>query len=188
MVPLSRTLSILELWVQRQFGTFLKETGSYDLEKENGTLVASRTIRNVYPKVIGPGEKVICFDAGRLDGVDITEETSLIPRVEVDRARVENIKFPVTDIQLSAGVYGGIKALGRVENTTDELYEDIRVAVFLYDTNDMPIGLLRASLPSRLAPGEKVGFEANEFSSQGSIGIELVARFEAVAYPMQYNW
>ena len=190
------TNSIGTTWIQTIFevtntGTvdLYFSSGSYDLENQDGSLVASRTMVSVYPNVVSPGEKAYYYEETILDnysgdGSDLV----LLPRISVKDAKIENIRFPVTDITISDNSYLGIKTMGRVENTSSEDESMVYIAIVFYDENNQPIGLDFTILMDVLAAGDKIGFETTALSLPPSVTVDSVASYEAFAYPLQFQF
>lgn len=163
-------------------------SGSFDLETQEGVLIASKSLVSVYPEVISPGEKAYYYEETILDnysgdGSDLV----LLPRVYAKEARIENTRFPVTDIVISDSVYG-LKTLGRVENTSAEDESVVYVAIVFFDANDQPIGLDFTILMDGLAAGDKIGFESLAFGLPSDFTADSVARYEAYAYPSRFQF
>lgn len=159
--------------------------GSYDLEDSAGKLIESRSIVSVYPSVISPGEKGYLYEETTLDAAPEGELT-VIPHVKADPAKVQNIRYNVSDVELSADEFSGIKALGRVENTTTEDDGLANVVIVLKDVNNAAIGVLFTFVD--INAGDKVGFSTSGFSLPPSVTIDAIASFEAFAYPTQFQF
>lgn len=190
------TNSIGTTWIQTIFevtntGTvdLYFSSGSYDLENQDGSLVASRTMVSVYPNVVSPGEKAYYYEETILDNYsgDVSDLV-LLPRISVEDAKIENIRFPVTDITISDDSYLGIKTMGRVENTSSEDESMVYIAIVFYDENNQPIGLDFTILMEVLAAGDKIGFETTALSLPPSVTVDSVASYEAFAYPLQFQF
>ena len=163
-------------------------SGSFDIETQEGTLVASKTSVSVFPEVISPGEKAYYYRNIELDnysgdGSDLV----LFPRAYVNEARVKNTRFPVTDIVISDSDYR-LKTLGRVENTSAKDEHIVHVAIVFFDANDQPIGVDTTILMDGLAAGDKIGFETKTSSLPSDVTAENIASYEAFAYPLQFQF
>ena len=109
------TNSIGTVWVQTiveitNTGTtnLYLSSGSYDLEDASGNLIGSKTMVSAYPSVLAPGEKGYMYEETILD--DTTDgELIVLPREDIEEAKVELIRFPVTDTKISNGNYGRVK-------------------------------------------------------------------------------
>ena len=159
-------------------------SGSYDLEDASGSLIASRSMVSAFPNVIAPGEKGYMYEETILDQ-PVEGELKAIPRVKIDEATVELIRYNVTDTKLAAGTYGGIKALGRVENTSSESANSTYVVAFLYNADGKCIGQMFTIITDELAPGDKIGFEMSGMSLPDDVSLETIAEAVYYAYPMQ---
>lgn len=121
---------------------------------------------------------------------DIGEgELTVIPRLDIKEATVDLIRYPVSEVEISAGQYGGLKALGRIENTgTEDSSGLVYVAVVLKDSSGVPIGHMFTILTDALKAGEKIGFEVSSFALPDDITVENAASFEVFAYPLQMQF
>lgn len=187
--------SIGTIWIQALFeventGTkpLYLSFGAYDLENETGALIKSSSMVSVYPDVIDPGEKAYYYEETTLDNVVDLIELNIIPRPSVEEAKIDNIRFPVTDFSITNTQYGDLKMLGRIENTSDESQTWIYIAAILFDENDVPIGQMFTILTEEIAAGDKIGFEGSSFSLPENITAENIARHEVFAYPLQIQF
>lgn len=163
-------------------------SGSYDLEDENGKLVASSSMASTYPEVISPGEKAYMYEENMLDEA-VDGKLTVLPRPDVKKATVENIRYGVTDVEISSNKYGYIKAIGRVENTTSKDEDGmIYVVIILKDANGTPIGQIFTIIMDDLAAGDKIGFEASAMSLPDDVTEESVSSYDVFAYPMQMQF
>jgi len=186
--------SIGTIWVQiivevKNTGTvpLYLSTGALDLEDSSGALVRSISMVSAYPDVIDPGEKGWYYEETTLD-IDEVIDLVVLPRPDIRRARIDNIRFNVTDVSLSDAQFGGIRMMGRVENTHDEEHSMTYVVAILYDGNDIPIARLFTIIMEPFAPGDRIGFEGSSMSLPRDMTTNDVARFEAFAYPMQMQF
>jgi hypothetical protein len=187
--------SIGTVWVQSIFVVtntgatpLYLSSGAYDLEDESGTLVKSRSLVSVCPNVINPGEKAYYYEETTIDISDAIDVT-ILPRADVKVAKVDCIRYPITDVSLSEGSFGsGIKVLGRIENNTDTDESLVNIAIILFDSNDVPIGVIHTFLTEYLDAGAKIGFEASSFSFPDDITVDSVARYEVYGYPTQMQF
>ena len=177
---------IVEIENTGSFDLFL-ESGSCDFEDMEGNLVASKDM-SVYPQIIAPGEKAYYYDEMILDTLTEPADLKIIPRPEIMESTTEHITYSVTDISIMDNRYGGVKVIGRVENTTESEESMIYVAITLFNEAAEPIGLVFTILIDDLAPGEKVGFEATAMSLPDEITADSVASYTAVAYPYQFQF
>lgn len=163
------------------------DSGSYDLEDSEGKLIASQSYVSTYPNVLAPGEKGYMYEETTLDK-EVDGELTVIPRVDVKEAKVNLVRLPVTDTEISDGSYGGLDMLGRVENNTDETQSSVYVVAFLYDEAGACIGQMFTILMDDLAAGEKVGFEMASFSIPDTVTASAVADYVVYAFPYQYQF
>jgi hypothetical protein len=180
--------SIGTVWVQAVFEiTNVGDTelylgsGACDIEDKDGNLVKSIRMISSYPTVLAPGESGFYHETTTLD-VDSAIDVVILPRPDIKRGRIENVRLDVTDVSFSEQ-HGRVRARGRVENTTDELQSSVTVAILLYDSNDIPIGVISTTLMEDIAVGDRIGFEASAFSLPPNVTPDSIARYEAFAYP-----
>lgn len=162
-------------------------SGSYDLEDGSGNLIKSSTMVSTFPDVISPGEKAYMYEETTLDNA-VEGSLVVLPRLSVEKATVENIRFTVTDVEISTDQYGQLKAMGRVENTSGEESSMTYIVVILKDSGGTPIGQMFTILTDTLAAGDKIGFETTEMALPDDVTAEQVASFEVYAYPMQMQF
>lgn len=163
-------------------------SGSYDLEDAEGNLVASSSLVSTYPEVISPGEKAYMYEENMLDE-EVEGELTVLPRPDVKKAKVENIRYQVTDVEIVPDTFSGVKAKGRVENTTDQDADGmVYVVLILKNSEGAPIGELFTILTDDLAAGDKIGFEATSLMLPDDVTADQVAGFDAFAYPMQMQF
>lgn len=163
-------------------------SGSYDLEDASGALVASRSYVSTFPSVIAPGEKGIMYEETILDNYSGDGNLTVIARPSVEEAKVELIRYSVTDVSVTEDQYFGVNVLGRVENTTDEAATMAYVVAIFYDANNIPIGSAFTILLDELAAGSKVGFEFSGFSLPDDFTAANIANTVMYAYPEQYQF
>lgn len=165
------------------------DDAAYDLEDINGNLITSQRYVTFFPNVIEPGEKAYLCDVITLDEYVDSSDIVVKPRGEAHAARIDRVRYDVTDISIKENKYGYISVLGRIENTskTEENYVFI-VALFFNESGEM-IGSDYTSLTEKFSPGEKVGFELNCYSLPDSVTTETIAETVIIAYPYksQYN-
>ena len=188
------TNSIGTVWVQTiveitNTGTtnLYLSSGSYDLEDASGNLIGSKTLVSAYPSVLAPGEKGYMYEETILD--DTTDgELIVLPREDIEEAKVELIRFPVTDTKISNGNYGRVKMTGRIENTSNETQNFVYIVAFLYDDNGVCIGQIFTILTEDLAAGDKIGFEMSSLTLPDDVSAESIADYVIYAYPLQYQF
>lgn len=162
--------------------------GSYDLEDSAGKLIASRSTVSAYPDVISTGEKGYMYEETTLDN-PVEGALTVIPRISADKAKVDNIRYSVTDVEISNDTYGGVKALGRIENTFSEDSSGlVYITLIMKNSDGKPIGLMFTILSEVLKAGDKIGFEMSGFSLPDDITADSVAGYEVFAYPLQMQF
>lgn len=163
-------------------------SGAYDLEDENGALVASKTMVSAFPSVLAPGEKGYMYEETTLDNFGGGALT-VLPRPDVSEAKVDLVRYALSDISISNGQYGGVSVLGRIENTTSEDTDGmVYISGFFYDANGTPIGSAFTILTDTIAAGDKIGFELSGFSLPDDVTVDIIADSIFYAYPLQYQF
>ena len=161
------------------------ETGTIDIEYSDGTLAQTLSMVSVYPQVIAPGETAYYFEETTYDGTD-TSGLKLVPHVKVEKAKVDLIRFEVSDLQLKDEDFFGAKVIGRVANNTEKEESMIYVVANLFNADGKLIGQQFDILTDGLAAGDKIGFETSSLSSD--LEVSDIANYEVIAFPYQYQW
>lgn len=156
-----------------------------ELETENGSLFAVQNYINAYPQIISPGENAYYFESIMLDSAP---EGILydVWNIKHAQSKVPKIQFPVTDVKISSDSFGYIKAIGRVENTSNVDQSLVYVSVMLFDENNVPIGHTFTFVD--VAANDTKGFECMFLNTSNDININSVASYTVVAYPNQFNY
>lgn len=162
-------------------------SGTIDLEDADGHLVDSMSLVSVYPQVLQPGETAWYYEETTLDEAPASE-LKAIPHVDVEKAKVDCIRYEVSDVTVSDEQYGDVKITGRVENTTSEGKSMVYISIFLYDADDKLLAHAFTILTDELKAGDKIGFSASTFAAPDSVTADSVARFEVYAYPTQFQF
>lgn len=162
-------------------------SGTYDLETADGFLVTSNSMVSTYPQVIAPGEKGYMYEEDMLDE-RVDGELTVKPRPDIEKATIEDIRYTVTDVEISPDKYNGLKVKGRVENQTEEDAPGMVYVVFiLKDAAGVPIGQV-FTIVDELPAGDKVGFEASGLSLPDDVTADTVASYDVYSYPSQFQW
>lgn len=162
-------------------------SSAYDLEAEDGTLVAAQSYVSCFPDVLAPGETGYMYEETTIDNYSGDGALTVIPHLDVENSSVEPVRYEVTDLTVSDDEYLGVSVMGRVANTTDTDGEMVYVTVVLLDANGDPLGLMFTIIDS-LAAGDQQGFEATAMSMPDSVNADAVASTEVYAYPYQPNF
>lgn len=164
-------------------------SGSFDLEDADGNLVTSKSLVSTYPNVLAPGEKGYMYEETVLENYSGDGDLTLSARPDVEKAKVDLIRYETTDVTVSDKEFGGVGVMGRVENTTDEAADGmVYIVAFFYDESGVPIGSAFTILSEDLEPGSKIGFEFTGFSLPDDITADAVASTTVYAYPLQYQF
>lgn len=161
-------------------------SGSIDLEDENGTLVDVLNYVSVYPQIISPGEKAYYFENTIIDEVSENDVLNLVLHPDIEEATIEKSSFPVTDVVFTDDDFSGIEATGRVENTSDEDESMLYVVIVLFDASNKPMAVLMTI--EDVDSGVKKGFTATALSISDDITAASVARYEVYAYSYQFQF
>lgn len=162
-------------------------TGTMDLEDESGHLVDSRSMVSAFPEVLQPGETGVYYEEASLD-IDVSTKLTVIPHVKVDKAKVDCIRYEVSDLELKNEEYGGVTLTGRVANTTNEEGVLVYITVVYYDANNEIVATAFTILSDNLAAGDKIGFSAPTFSVPDSVKTDIIDHYEVFSYPTQYQF
>ena len=160
-------------------------SGTMDLEDETGHLVKSMSMVSVFPSVIQPGETAIYYEETTLDE-SVEGDLSVIPHVDVAKAKVDLVRYEVSDLELKDSQYGGVELTGRVENTTQEDGKLVYISAVFYNGDNEPIGSAFTILTNDLVAGDKIGFSANTLSLP--ITADEIDHYDVFAYPTQMQF
>lgn len=161
------------------------ECDSIDYEDADGHLLAIDNLPDVFPPVIGPGERGYMFSSRMLDDpLDPDAEISFKDHDSLRKATVQNVRLQVTEINVSQN---GKKVLGRVWNNTKEKQSLVSISGVVFN-NRKCIGYFDTSIVSEIPVDGKASFEtyvhflSDEYSSQE------ITSYEVYAYPMTIQW
>lgn len=164
-------------------------SGKFDIEDKSGNLLASRSIVSVSPQVISPGEKAYYCEAMMLDGIEAGADLTIVPTVDIEKAKVVKKEYPVIDVKFTDAGWEGGRFIGRVENNTSEEISYIHVEAVLFDKDGKPLGVASTYITDKIAPNSKSGFD---FTTYGdipfSIDFDDVASYKIIAYGNQYQF
>lgn len=161
---------------------------SVDIEDAKGHLVQTRSYLSAYPQVLLPGETALIAESISLDNDPGVNELSVIPHLNIDKAKVQCIRYKVTDESFTNDRYTGLKMTGRVENTTNQTESMVYVVVNLYDANHHGVGQLYTIITDDLRPGEKIGCSLSDLSASDTISIDSIVSYEIFAFPLQFQF
>lgn len=162
-------------------------SASYDLEDASGSLVAAQSYVSVFPDVLNPGEKGYLYEETILDQADLDAEYTVIPHLTIEPAKIDCIRYDVSELSLVEEEYLGPKVMGRVENSTEEDGTMVYVTAILYNAENTPSGIIFTILDS-IPAGEKIGFEATAYSLPDDVTADQVASYTVYAYPTQFQF
>ena len=162
-------------------------SGTMDLEDADGHLVDSISMVSVYPPVLQPGETAWYYEETILDQAPESDLT-VVPHVDVSKAKVACIRYEVSDVSLVDEEFGGIKITGRVKNTTEEDGSGVYVAVNMYNADNEFIGQAFTILDNDLKSGDQMGFSASTFGSFDIFETANVDHYDVYAFPLQFQF
>ncbi len=165
------------------------ESGRFDIENPDGTLFASKNYISAYPQIISPGEKGYYYDASTLEGADLNAQYKIVPKIEAVKSTSPKIRLTAKEFRIEDTEYFGMKAIGRVENTSEQEQKSAHVTVVCFDEEQKPIYVF-SGYADDMKPGDVVGEEISEFASVPGLTAESIKNFEVYVYPTQYqfNW
>lgn len=155
-----------------------------DVEDASGALVATLDLGTSVPEVIDPGETAYYVETSTLD-VALPEGYQLVPHAKFGE-HAAPVRYPVSDVSLKDTDYFGVKAVCRVENSTDESISSPRVSIILLGDDGHAVAQL-LTYGDEIAPGEKMGVELGALSMAPSITADSVSGYVAYAEPM-FQW
>lgn len=160
-------------------------SGGYDLETSDGALFDTESLVSVYPTVLEPGEKGYYREETTLDEAPDGDLT-VIPHPDIKAAKIETIRFPVSDESIKPDDFNGLKMQGRVTNDSDEDESLLTVAAILYDADGRCIGVLNGY--SDVPAGETMGFSISSMNLPEAVTPDAVASYTIYAYPLQMQF
>ena len=158
---------------------------SIDLEDEDGKLVDTLELVSAYPEVLQPNETAYYYEETIYEGEE-TKGIKAIPHVKVEKAKVDCIRYELSEIQVKDTDYLGVKITGRVKNVTEEEGTMVYIVANLFDKDGAMIGQAFTILSDGLAAGDKVGFEISTLTSD--LKAKDIASYEIYAFPSQYQF
>ncbi len=161
-------------------------SGTLDIEDDSGALVTTLRMVTVYPQVLLPGETAYYYEETTLDESVSQEGLKIVPHIDVKKAKVDCIRYEVTEVQVKDSSYGDVNVTGRVENTSEEAESMIYVVANLYAADGSLLAQQFTILSDELQPGEKIGFETSNLGY--SFSAADVANYEIYAFPTQIQF
>lgn len=155
-----------------------------DVEDASGALVATLDLGTSVPEVIDPGETAYYVDTSTIDAA-LPEGYKLVPHAKFGE-HAAPVRYPVSEVSLKDTDYFGVKAVCRVENSTDESISSPRVAIILLGDDGHAVAQL-LTYGDEIAPGEKMGVECMAMAMPDSITADSVSGYVAYAEPM-FQW
>jgi hypothetical protein len=153
-------------------------------DAEGGILGTASMIYSV-PGIVGPGEQAFIGESKILDGVSDPKEYA---------ETTYNFSFDITEDDPNLLEVSGVKGIpakdeydipykvtGVVNNTTEELQDDIRLAAALLSEDGALLGVLTGSVTVGVNPGSEAGFELSYPEVPRNI-VDQIATVEVKAY------
>ena len=162
-------------------------SGTMDLEDSSGHLVDSESLVPFFPEVLAPGETGWYYEETTLDSA-VNSELSVVPHVDIKEAKVDCIRYEASDIAFTDEKFGGLKATGRVTNSTAEDGSLVHVVVFLFDAEENLVGQTYTILDGDLKAGESMGFSTSTFGTNDAVNVDTVTSYRLFAYPEQFQF
>lgn len=161
--------------------------GKFDIENKNGHLVETINYVSAYPSVLTPGEVGVYYHYTTFDKGNIETEYQIVPHVDVKRAKVPLVRFPVVDVSVKEDQFGSIDVVGRIKNTSDSKQESIVYAILLYDNNGNLIGVQNGHIYDDVPVNGMVSFEDSFTIDYFGLSYSKISSYEVIAYPYQYQ-
>lgn len=161
---------------------------SLDIEDENGKLVTAIEYPSTAPTVFAAGEKAYIYDCTTLDsGAEAGKECTIMPHLKIEKAKVDFVRYEVSELEITVDDFGFLGAKGRAENKTSEDANMPRVDVVLFNANNEPTGIMFTYLEDLVA-GDKRGFTVSGISLPDEITADTIASYIAYSYPLQMQF
>lgn len=153
-----------------------------DFEDAEGNLLKAEKAVSAIPSVLLPGEKGYLYSQSYYEG-DLPDGIKMTVRPKIKQTNDDCVRLVTSDIEMREQKYFGVTILGRVENTTGERQEMVRMAAVLYNENQIPVAIVENYLPEELAACDKVGFEIQSFGLPPTITASNISDVRVYAYP-----
>lgn len=159
-----------------------------DLETEDGSLFKVVSGMDGYPQVLLPGERGVYYRSTTLDEMPEGDLT-VVPHLNAVPATVSDARLSTSDVTVGNGKYGGLKVMGRIENTSGSTIDGmVYVVCICYNSSGECVAVIYDIITEAIPAGEKRGFEATETSLPKGLTPEDVKTIEAFAYQHQFQW
>ena len=107
----------------------------------------------------------------------------LVPEFEVKVARDAIVDYPVSDTSMTKDEYGGMKIVGRVENTTSEDSSLLYIEALYLDANGKVLAISGVNV-TELKANSKTGFEIDSMFMDDTVKPEQIKSFKIIARKM----
>lgn len=161
-----------------------------DIEDASGKIVATNDMVSTTLKILKPNEKAYTFCSTGFampDGTDASAVYKMVPNAKCKKATSEDVRYDVSQTELSKGSFGGFEIVGRVTNNTkkDDSYCYLTYVLFGADGN--PIGAGGTSVTD-LNAGSTIGFKASSLMMPEEVTIDSIANFTVFAEKEVYEY
>ncbi|MBQ8121339.1 MAG: hypothetical protein IJ172_11275 [Ruminococcus sp.] len=159
----------------------------FNLEDNNGHLLQVDDFVSTCPDIIAPGEKGYYYNGlgstSISEGVSLANGVKLVPEFEVKVARDAIVDYPVSDTSMTKDEYGGMKIVGRVENTTSEDSSLLYIEALYLDANGKVLAISGVNV-TELKANSKTGFEIDSMFMDDTVKPEQIKSFKIIARKM----
>ena len=162
---------------------YLKNS-TIDIEDSEGILVDSMTSITGKPDVLKPGDTGYYYEITMLDSSSPLD-LKVVPHLKIEEATVDYIRLETSQVNIADRDYGGLKITGRVENNTEDDFDVVVIAAFLYNAENKVLASEYTVLDDVLA-NDKYGFSVEVYRED--ITADKVDHYEVFAYPRQHQY
>jgi hypothetical protein len=159
------------------------KSGNFNLEDENGSLLATNSATNVCPRIIAPGESGYYAYHGYLpEGItpDTPQNVNLVPELEIEETEQEPLDYEVTDTKMTKdGLF--TKVIGRCKNTSTKEDHSLFISVEFFDANGQILGITGTNKLMGIKPDEQKTFEVSTVMLPTYISKDQIAGFKVIA-------
>ena len=163
-----------------------KSSSGFILEDADGSVVAKGyNLFVTFPDIVEPGE--LCYFFGNqsiLPDIELSE-LKLVPAPTVVNTTEENIRFEVSDFEITTNSgdekYGRLKVTATIENTTSVDFSDVLLAAVLYDTDGNMLDVILEH--SAISANTKVEMSKNSKRLPPEVTADSVGSYITVACP-----
>lgn len=159
-----------------------------DIEDSDGNLKQSLSYVSAKPNIIKPGETTYLYDEKTYEG-DVFTGLVGIPHPTIKNAKSANgTRYDVNDISFSPDSIYGIKATGKMTNTSSNKTSMPYIAINLFDASDKYYSTLYTIITDDVEAGESISFTASSTNLMyhKDFTIADIGRYETFAYEYDF--